>query len=440
MIKRIPSPSFLLAAGLLFFINLLLTNDFTTVWNDTEALYLLEVQTGKWLGHWPGWIHGLIEQLLGFQIFALRLPGLLLWVLSLGLAYFVGRKVFGGLALQRWALLLFCSLLIVNIAKVATLDIWLLSAQLLNFIFLIRGLKQPHWTWQTGYWSTLLLGLLVAPLAMLLWTFLLTIGLYYWHPRKLDQTWVYGCLPIVLLAGIGWGMDFLNWDGRGLILGQGFHGYGLYLLAVVLGLVPILGFLPAAIWDTVQKFRKGEELAIILTVSGIAALLSQSLMLEMILLLAIARQIAAFNLPNYPYKGSAQVFSFIVLIAVFCVACVMMLSGFQQLGAAGFRSAMSIAAIYWVLGLIGVIGLFIKSDRVIWIGFVWSGLLLTALFWIQINPFVEEARNLPRQISQYGQSLPDAPNTWLLVDTTKGAVRANLQLYAFQLLIHGKDF
>ena len=111
-----------------------------------------------------------------------------------------------------------------------------------------------------------------------------------------------------------------------------------------------------------------------------------------------------------------------------------MLSGFQQLGAMGFRSAMSIAAVYWMVGFIAVIGLFIKSERVIWMGFVWSGLFLTLLFWIQINPFLEEARNLPRQLSSKSQEINMPATSWLAVDTTTIRIQPNLQVYTREIM------
>ena len=200
----------------------------------------------------------------------------------------------GSLALQQMGLVLFSSLLLVNISKVATSDTWLLAFQLLSFVFLIRYIKQDQQIWLGAFLGMVLLGLFIAPLMMMIWAVLLCAFLYRWHPRGQKQPLIYGLLALSGIAGIGLWTGLIHRPAEGFFLGYGHLGLGAYSLAIIGGLIPILGFLPAAIWDMVQKFRKGEELSIIVLAGILAAALSQSLMLEVFLVLAIAKQMSVF--------------------------------------------------------------------------------------------------------------------------------------------------
>ena len=184
--------TFLVAAAFIFVINLLIMNEFTTVFNGVESSFLLDaqIQVGEEKtalenrASLPVWVHSIMYNSLGVKEFGLRLPNVLFLLLSMFGFYFFGKKIFGKRTTVVTLLVMGSSFLPVNFAKIASGDIFLFGMQLMNFIFLILFLKQPINKWKWGVWIFIFLGALVHPLSMFVWSIGIWGYLQVFHPKK----------------------------------------------------------------------------------------------------------------------------------------------------------------------------------------------------------------------------------------------------------------
>lgn len=173
-----------------------------------------------------------------------------------------------------------------------------------------------------------------------------------------------------------------------------------YSLISILGMLPWIAFLPAAIIDMTKKLKRKEELSILSSGWLLGAILSFSLGLQAIFALLIAKQIEAFFHPNYPYANWVKTFAALNIVAAFIGGIFLMLNGFYALEMEGFRLGMSIGAVYWIPAFLAVVGIFGKNNRLITGGAALSGLLLTSFFWIRGGFVLETFRSTPQQVCE----------------------------------------
>ena len=385
-------------ASLIFIVNLLFTNDYTTFWNGAESdlLYASQIGEGS-LALFPKLKLMSISKTVGFQSFMLRLPAVMILISSLIGFWFYGRKVFGNRTTLYTILVLMSSFLVPNLSKWATGDAWLFASHLLTAVTLILYIKRPER-------STLIASVLFALIGLgtnFYATALFLIPLLtYWflrHPQgKKKALFVY--IPAIVLFGI---YAFLYQ--KGVISGTYIAPFELsipqYLGISLLGMLPWIAFLPASIIDMFVKLKKKEEMSIITSGWLLAGLLSFSISLQAAFAFLIAKQIQAFFHPNYPYTNWVKTFGVLNIVGAFVGGMFLMLNGFYLLGMEGFRLGMSVGAVYWVLGFIGVVGLMGKRNRLMMGGMAASGLLLTFFFWARIAPILETFRGMPEQVS-----------------------------------------
>ncbi len=385
-------------AVLVFIVNLLFTNDYTTFWNGAESDLLLASQIGEGtLALFPEMKMITVSKLIGFQAFMLRLPAVMILLFSLVGFWFYGRKVFGDKTTLFTILVLMSSFLVPNLSKWATGDAWLFASHLLTAVTLILYIKRP--TRGTLIASVLfaILGLGTNFYATAL--FLLPL-LAYWflrHPQGKKIALLIH-LPAIILFGA---YTFLYQ--KGAVAGSYLAPFELsipkYLGVSLLGMLPWIAFLPAAIRDMIGKMKKNEEMSIITSGWLLAGLLSFSISLQAAFAFLIAKQIQAFFHPNYPYTNWVKTFGVLNIIGAFVGGMVLMVNGFYLLEMEGFRLGMSVGAVYWILGFIGVVGLMGKRHNLMLGGMAASGLLLTFFFWARIGPVMESFRGMPAQVS-----------------------------------------
>ncbi len=418
----------------LFLLNLLVTNDFISIWEQVEY-GLLSYAQDQTVGELVLPIAtsakiGVLYEIFGLELFFLRLPSLMLLGFSMVLFYLFGRKIFGQEASLLTLVVLASSFLVVNISKFVGSDTWLFCAQWLNFVFLILSLKQPILKWQIPYAATVLLGCMTHPISMFVWVLISLVYLVIFHPKgkQLRKT------ALFALGGIA--ISFLCWKGQfftlqldSFLLAYKSSSIKDFTLLHLFGMAPWSGFLAAAFWDLFKKIRKGEELAIIIMAGLLAGLGSFSMTLQAVFAFMIAKQLMVYLAPNYPHGNIVKTVSIITMIIAFCVATVLMLTGFQEYRGVGFRSAMAIGMVFWISGIVGLIGLFLRDQKYIIGGMAMSGLLTTLLFWLQLYPIIETNRNFTKQIVKEASAISKNKKT-IVVNSAALEKSKSFQLYA----------
>jgi hypothetical protein len=390
--------SFFGLAALIFIANLLFTNDYTTFWNGAESDLLLASQTGEAsLALFPKWKMISLAKMAGFQSFILRLPAVMILISSLIGFWFFGRKVFGNRTTLFTILILMSSFLVPNLSKWATGDAWLFASHLLTAITMILYIKRPTK-------ATLITSILFAIIGLgtnFYATSLFLIPLLaYWFVRHPEgkKTALLAFLPVVI-AFVAYGLL----SQKGAVAGSYLAPFELsipkYLGISLLGMLPWIAFLPAAIIDMFTKLKKGEEMSIITSGWLLAGFLSFSISLQAALAFLIAKQIQAYFHPNYPYTNWVKTFGVLNIVGAFVGGMLLMLNGFYLLEMEGFRLGMSVGAVYWIPGFLGVVGLMGKRNSMMMGGMAASGLLFTFFFWARIGPVLETFRHVPKQVS-----------------------------------------
>jgi len=426
-------------AALLVLFNLLIANDYVTIWEGAEATMVLQAQqetlgadamTSSDRAFLPSKVVEVVYSLLGFDIAYLRYISVLVLLLTFLGIYHWGRKIFGDEASLLTLLVAGASFMLVNVAKMVTADSWLFAAQSLFIIFLILYIKQPIIKWMIGVVVMLLLGLLIEPISMLIWSMGLAVYFYFQHPNKTAAKGILlkAILPVTLL-----GLVFLLTQGvhsnEIFLLGYGQIGYGKYLLFTFLAILPWLGFLIAGFLDIFMKVKKREELAIISVGWLIFGLMSMSMVLQFLFAYLIAKHVLAYLRKPYPYEGLVKSVSLFMLLLSFIGITLMLIGGWQQLGEGGYLSLLAVGAVYWVFGFAGAMGLFLKEKRFIIGGFALSALLVTFAFWGRLYPLVEKFRDLPQQL--VNESLESSGTKMLPLNMAMKVLpeRANFNVY-----------
>ena len=394
---------FVALASFFLLVNLLVMNDFTTLWAGAESLLAWQSMNGE-SGVTP---HELLQSIImgAEQVphFGMRLPGVLIFVLALGAYWGISRKLLGSEVLVSTLLVLGASLLIPNLAKAATGDIWAMTTQWLAFAVLIRFLKQPSLLWRVVFYGLLWLAVWVQAANALIFLMGSSAFLYFLHPEGKRlwslNPWGAGLLVFLLL----YFTQLLTFSQDGFL--AGFRA-SRFLLWNLIGILPFLGFVLAGIWETAQRVGRREEMAILNAAGLIFALLGHSWALQGIFALLAARQLKNYFDPNYPYGPAVKAGALLHLVAAFFVLTPLMVGSFLQFRAPGFRAMLATGGIYWMLSFTAVIGLFGPNRRYLYGGVILGGLLLTTMFWLQLNPLLQQKMSWPRVLVQ--QSMQDA--------------------------------
>ena len=84
---------FVIVFALLVLVNLLITNDYTVLWDGAEAYTIFQMLKGDWYGFWPTVFIGMGGK--EINLFAFRFPNVWFFILSLYGIYFYAKSLFG---------------------------------------------------------------------------------------------------------------------------------------------------------------------------------------------------------------------------------------------------------------------------------------------------------------------------------------------------------
>lgn len=384
-------------------VNLLVMNDVATIWSGAEAYNLIGVEMFKSPQTLIQWVIYLFGEPTYYHPFMVRLVGVLVAVLGGVGVYFSARKIFGTPTVISTILIASSSLLLVNISKFATGDIWTATFQTLAILSQIRYLKENNKRWRSIHLVLLAVAIWISPIQTTLLFIVFSILLYFLHPQGKGLVNLYQWIIIPWFLGALYIFDsegFFTNHSYFSTLGQPSLSHHFYWL-IFIGMLPWIGFLLAGLWQTVKRFRKREEFSILIFCWLVAAILFKSFSVLWLFAILAGKQLENYQLPNFPKvnENIIKTFSLLNLIAAFCGAIYLMLNMFYIFEAPGFRAAMLTGAVYWMPLIFGVIGLYGKNDKLIRAGFTTAGVLVTLLFWLQIYPYIETQRDLPKQVT-----------------------------------------
>lgn len=354
----------------LFLINLFIANDVAVIWDGPEAWRVWQMQKEN------------------FQLFWWRFPGPVFLCLGFLLFWFLSQKIFGSRSILLALVVLGASLLVPNLAKQAILDSWLLCFQIGALLALLRYLKQAQWLWQILFYGFLIPSLWLAPLNSLLTFGVISTALYFFHPQGKRFLKLLPWLAIVIILGALYLVGHLDWSTKGFFIAHFQNTFLKNLGYQFLGFLPFAGFILAGLWEVFQKVRKREEFSIILLCWLIAALIGQSLLLSMGLALLVAKQMDAYFIKQYPYRSIVKTGAILQVLLAFLGLTFLMLRGFYEFRGMGFRAALAFGALYWMPALIAVIGLYGMNRRFVLGGTIFSALMATLFFWVQLYPLL----------------------------------------------------
>jgi len=384
-------------------ISLVVMNDFTTILETEEAFNVLHVQkqlegtATTQVAPFPNTSQFIIYKLFDFSPFWTRLSNVIVFLLLiLGIRIWMG-KLFGKLQTITYIITVVSSFLLISMAKFAVADIPLAAFHMMSMAFAVICLKQPKRKWQIVYGLFVMGSFLVQPTSGVIYGVGLLAYLMIFHKDGARLR-----TPIILGVWLGLGTLFFllggfSWPTAGFLFSYQ-TSWGDYFMWQFIGILPWLGFLPAALWDLFQKLRKKEEMAIILFGWLLFSIISHGLILQLCLLFLISKQVENYFKPNYPYKSVVKSFAIINLVCTFFLLVGVMFGGFAALHSTGYRSAAVFSGIYWVFGFIAILGLFSDSRKFIIGGIGIGGAFSLLLFWVQLNPILNKYRDLSQQV------------------------------------------
>lgn len=383
-------------AIVVFLFNCTLITDLAWLWQGSETRLANEVALEEFSGP-VSWVLHQFSAGDPLNLVGLRLPGLLVGLLSMLSMLLILRKILGKSLTLLFFLVLMNNYFFLGVMKVATADIWSLGLQSIGVLSLIRYLKTPTLLWRIVSYLSIGLAVWIQPITASL-LFLLLPTLYYITTQQGKR--LFALAPWAVVPGVLAVLYFtghLQWQRMDHYLGWGQSQIGVFLLVIFLGALPLLGFLLAGLVASAKNIRKAEEFSLLFLSWFGVALLVQSPSLMVVMSIFIARHIQDFFHKNYPYGKYVQIYSTLHLIAFFFVAAFLMLGGFFIFQGIGFRSGLAFSFVYWVLSFVLVIGIFGHNRRFVYAGAFLTVLLTTTLFCLQVFPLLEHQR-IHRQV------------------------------------------
>ncbi len=272
---------------------LLANNNYVSLWDQDEAAYagfaLNMVETGNWLMPeftWSDvhrkpplhfWNIAISYKIFGVNEFAVRFPSVMFILLTLGVVYWGGRKIFGDKESLFGTAVLASSFLVPTLAKISVTDATLLFFTTLCGLAILKGLLYRKWIWVFVFWISFSLALLTKGPPVIIFAGGFGILLLVLHPNRRNllifHPWFF--LPLSMLPLLAWahacmqdpqGKAFIEWMLDWYVLkriGGSVFGQtgppGTHLLGIVVFFIPYLIYLPAAFITMLRNFWTGQR-------------------------------------------------------------------------------------------------------------------------------------------------------------------------------------
>lgn len=398
---------FLILSGILFVFNLLVMNDAISILEGAETDNLLKaclslegtIPITDSIFPFPKWLLVKNYEAVGFNLFLLRLPNVLVLILAMVGFVVLGKRLFGLPTILLSLVVIASNFLVVTFSKFVAFDCWLLAFELLAFISLVLLLKQPIWKWRILFWVCTLGAVLTDPKSVLVFAFGIYLFLIFTHTDGKKLVNPFNILMWLITISAAFFSGGLKYDGSGFFFNYAQTGFRDYFLISLAGVLPWIAFLPAAVLDLFQKLKKREEMAVILFSFVFFSVLSFGLILQVAFAILIAKQVENYFKPGYPHTNFVKTIAVVNLVFSFVLVAGFLLTGYDTFGEIGFRARMGLAGIYWAFGFLAIIGLFGKNKRMIVGGMALSGMLAMLMFWTQISPLLENYRSFPEKLT-----------------------------------------
>lgn len=485
MTSLLQNKRFLFIVFAVFLFNCFMLSD-GALWDEDEAAYggfaYTMAESGNWaIPEFPWssihrktplhfWEIALSFKIFGPTEFALRLPGILAIIGTVLAVFGLGRRIFGQQTALAAAIILGSTLFIPVLTKNALTDSSLLLWETVALLSLLNFLKTPHWLWNSLFWFSVSMGLLVKGPPILILVGGLWVFLFIFLPAKraiLIKThpWLYGLIALLPLAawlGICWQKDggifvtFL-WDWYvvkrvgGSVLGQtGFPGY--HLLVLVLSFLPWLTFFPSSLAALWRLVKQRDEVAIFLAgwlVFGwffyeamSSKLPTYSIAAQPAIAILIARQILATERNDYAFKswdrGMAILYLFISLILTLTI----IMGAYwlkSQLPTVGdiILKAIPVASLLWITAFIAVVGVYMDTEvrhSIYTIAMVSCGLGFTFLACLSVLPLIEKTPiKATRNVVWEARKMAGDNDTCVVFLPNVGMRQPSVAFYVYQL-------
>lgn len=372
--------------------NLLVANDYTFVWSGAEAYTLFHSLKGEWIGYWPTAMYQTLSQKM--DAFAFRFPSVWLLAMTAYGLFFFTKKMLGKPTALLALLILGGSILVPNWSKLASGDVWAFGSQSLVLMSMLLALKQAKFNWQILHYLLVILAVSIQPISAVVLVLSCWGTLYFLHPQGKSLIRLPSPILAILLGFLFYQIGFVQIGQEVFALDYFNAPFGKFLAYSLIGMLPFIGFILAGLRELFTKVRKKEELAIIHLAFLLGGLLAQSMAFQWALVLLVAKHMQAYFVKNYPYQSFVKTGAVLHLVGFFVLATVAMMSGFQIFRGIGFRAALSVSIIYWIWSFVSVIGLYGQRKDWVWGGVLSSGLLASLIFWLQLNPVLNNERKI----------------------------------------------
>jgi hypothetical protein len=394
--------------------NLLVANDYTFVWSGAEAYTLFYSLKGEWIGYWPTAMYQALSQKI--DTFAFRFPSVWLFAMAAYGLFFFTKKMLGKSTALLSLLILGGSILVPNWAKLASGDVWAFGSQALVLMSMLLALKQPKLNWQALHHALVILAISIQPVTTIVLVIVAWVVLYFLHPQGKNLIRLPSPILVLLLGFLFNQTGFVEIGQEVFALDYFNAPFGKFLTYSFLGMLPFIGFIFAGLRELFTKVGKKEELAIIHLALLLSVLLAQSMAFQCALVLIIAKHMQAYFVKNYPYQSFVKTGAVLHLVGFFVLATVAMMSGFQIFRGVGFRAALSVSIIYWIWSFVSVLGLYGQRKDWVWGGVLSSGLLASLIFWLQLNPVLNNERRIYSEAIQKARVMKTADQEALYLE------------------------
>jgi len=228
-------PKWIYFVGLMLVVNLLWMNHSVSLWDEDEAAYagfgIEMLRTGDWVHpnyQWSiihrktpfhFWTIAVSYQLFGINEFAVRIPSVLAILFTCLLVYRLGRALFGEKEALWAAVILATSVQLPLMGKISFTDASLLLFQTIAVLSLFNFLYKPSWKWNSLFWGSMAIGILVKGPPIILLTGGIWLLTAIFHPKRkvLIKTHPWFLGPVALIPFAAWcyasyTQDYTLWE------------------------------------------------------------------------------------------------------------------------------------------------------------------------------------------------------------------------------------